>query len=198
LWKSEGSGTYGRRLRGQRGVALPTVLAAILVLTLIVAAMASRVRATLRAASLDADVAQRQALVHAAFNEVAMRFDLTHPESYDDDGDGVAEGAPDPTQPKPPGWQPCSPRPIDPAVPDGPAYCAHVLYPVYSLVTVEETAEATSQVPVMVRWRLRSSDSVNETFGWILYDPDRDVHVYYHHIWCRPANDGFNLCQQGG
>lgn len=190
LSRQEGFGLLDRDRSGERGWALPTVLAAILLLVAIAIGVASQVRSELRAAALEPGIAQGQTLVEAALNEVAQaaRGNSTY---------GLS--APDPTKAPPSGWAPCVPIPVNAAEPNGPAYCTDLLKRTPRAVVYRTTPVTYDQIPVAVRWRLNRSETPRTTYAWVIIQP-ADVLVYYNQRWCRVKQpwDSTDFCEEGG
>ncbi|HWI64478.1 MAG TPA: hypothetical protein VNT75_21825, partial [Symbiobacteriaceae bacterium] len=172
---------FAKSRASEGGWALPTVLGGIMVLALIAVGVATQVRSELKAGALEPEVAQGQAMVMAALNEVAQAAKNTPAVP------GFASSAPNPTQAPPAGWQPCTPIPVDAAKPEGAAYCSDVLQRVSRSVRIGNVSVTRYQVPVAVRWRMKATETPRVAYAWLIIVPadPTNVTVYYYHRWCR-------------
>lgn len=175
----------------QGGMALVTVLGVILVLMAIAVGIVTQVRPQLRVVRFEQDIVQLKLLVQSGMNEAVQKAK--------NDLEGFIGSAPDPTQPTPQGWQPCTPSPIDSQRPLGPAYCLDVVQLKPIQFREHGLPQEVLQIPFAIRWRLRDGDQVGVSYGWLNIGDSGDVKPYYMHRWCSaPDLQRVEPCIQGG
>lgn len=198
------SGTFGRCAGGnQAGIALPTVLVAILFMTLLAAGVAHQAKSEMQAGRLEGDVAQVHALLSSAVDEASLMAwsnpNFANPYS----------GFPSHSSAPPAGWQPCSPVAVDSSDPDGPQYCLDFLQRTETISVrfhstnsnCNSTPYDCAVVPMRVRWRLKAGEPIEETYGWMFVqftDTTKsvvaNVRSYFDHKWCRDGIGLSNVC----
>lgn len=203
--KSAESGTSGRFASSrEQGLALPTVLATIAVLLIIGAAVAAQAKSELKAGKLEQDVSQVQAILTSAMDEASFT-------AWSDPTFGTdVTRFPDPIEPVPAGYQPCTPESMNPSDLTGPQYCIDYLRR-SDTVTVRvgssnmncSTRKDCGEIPIRIRYKLKAADTeTRQVLGWLFIqftntnkNQVRSVRTYFDHKWCREnPNLTANLC----
>lgn len=186
----------------QAGIALPTVLVAILFMTLLAVGVAQQAKSEMQAGRLEGDVAQVHALLSSAIDEASLR-------AWSDPAFATSSAFPLHSDPPPGGWQPCTPAPMDSTNIDGPQYCLDFMRRIQTVsVRFSSTTSNCNNspfncavIPLRIRWQLKAGAPVEETYGWLFVQftdgtktAVANVRSYFDHKWCRDGIGLSNVC----